>query len=117
MELEDFIRSSVLQIMGGIKAAQSEWDTSHGSGGGVINPAWEGPDDFINRVQEVKFDIAVTVTGKNESGGGGGIKVIALDVSGKTSHSTENSTVSRIAFSIPILPSTTVILKQSGTEG
>jgi Trypsin-co-occurring domain 2 len=111
VELEDFIRSSVLQIMRAIKSAQEEWSTP-ASGAGVISPAWDGPDDFKNRVQEVKFDVAVTAGAKNEGGGGGGIKVVALDLSGKISHSTENSTVSRIAFSIPILPPTTVIQKR-----
>lgn len=81
------------------------------SGAGVISPAWDGPDDFVNRVQEVKFDVAVTATTKKEGGGGGGIKVVALDLSGKIGRSAENSTVSRISFSIPILPPTTVIEK------
>ena len=111
MELEEFIRSSMLQIMQGIRGAQQEWKTPS-SGAGVISPAWDGPDDFVNRVQEVKFDVAVTAATKTEGGGSGGIKVVALDVSGKVSRSAENSTVSRISFSIPILPPTTVIEKR-----
>ena len=109
MELEEFIRASLLQIMKGVKSAQQEWGTTS-SGGGVISPAWGGPDDFANRVQEVKFDIAVTVTTRTETGGGGGIHVVAVDLSGKANHASEDSTVSRISFSIPILPATTTIL-------
>jgi hypothetical protein len=112
MELEEFIRSSVLQIMRGIETAQKEWKTEV-AGAGVISPSWDGPDDFVNRLQEVKFDVAVTVAAKTESGGGGGIKVVALDLSGKVSHSTENNTVSRISFSIPILPPMVTIKKTS----
>jgi hypothetical protein len=95
--------------MKAVKSAQEEWK-SEISGGGVINPSWDGPNDFRNRVQEVKFDIAVTAASKTEGGGSGGIKVLALDLSAKGGHSIENSTVSRIAFSIPILPATTTIL-------
>lgn len=111
MELEEFIRNAILQIMRGIKGAQQEWKLN-GSGAGVISPAWGGSDDHVNRVQEVKFDVAVTATTKSEGGGGGGIKVwAAVDLSGKASRSVENSTVSHISFSVPILPPTTDILE------
>ena len=58
----------------------------------------------------MKFDVAVTASTKSEGGGGGGIKVLAFDLSGKISRSAENSTVSRISFSIPLLLPTTDIL-------
>jgi hypothetical protein len=108
MELQEFICNSLMQIMAGIASAKEKYDSSF-SGDGVICPTWDGPIDQKNRVQEVKFDVAVTVASKTEGGGGGGIKVVALDISGKISHSAENSTVSRISFSVPILPPTTDI--------
>jgi hypothetical protein len=108
MELEEFICNSLIQIMAGIASAKGKYD-SRLSGNGVISPTWDGPDDQRNRMQEVKFDVAVTVTSRTEGGGGGGIKVVALDISGKVSKSAENSTVSRISFSVPILPPTTDI--------
>ncbi|MGP8271895.1 MAG: hypothetical protein ACLQLH_17670 [Terracidiphilus sp.] len=111
MELEQFIHNSMVQIMKGIMSAQKEW-ASTCSGYGVISPAWDGPDDFRNRTQEVKFDVAVTAATKTEGGGGGGIRVVALDLSGKIDRSAEKSTVSRISFSVPILPPTTVIEKR-----
>jgi len=111
MELEEFVQTTLVQIMRGIMSAQKEWD-SKSSGYGVISPAWDGPDDFVNRTQGVNFDVAVTAAKKSERGGGGGIKVIAaFEASGKISNSAENSTVSRISFSVPILPPTTVIRK------
>jgi hypothetical protein len=111
MELEEFVQNSLVQIMRGIMSAQEEWK-SKCSGYGVISPAWDGPDDFRNRTQEVKFDVAVTAATKTEGGGGGGIKVVAFDISGKIGHSVENATVSHISFSVPILPPTTVIEKR-----
>jgi hypothetical protein len=108
VELEEFIRNSLLQIMKGVKTAQTEWAADgsggHVSGGGVINPSWGAS----GRVQEVKFDIAVTAASKTEGGGGGGIKVLSVvDLSGKVVHSAEHNTVSRISFAVPILPATT----------
>jgi|WetSurMetagenome_2_1015567.scaffolds.fasta_scaffold429841_2 hypothetical protein len=111
MELEQFIHNSMVQVMKGIMSAQKEW-ASKGAGYGVISPAWDGPDDFRNRTQEVNFDVAVTAATKTEGGGEGGIKVVALNLSGKIDHSAEKSTVSRISFSVPILPPTTVIKKR-----
>ena len=111
MELEEFIRASLLQIMQAVKSTVIEWGAT-GSGQGVINPSWDGPEDFRNRVRDVTFDIAVTAASKTEGGGGGGIKVLALDLSGKAAHSSENSTASRISFSIPVLLPTTAILKK-----
>jgi hypothetical protein len=102
MELEEFVKSSLIQIMKGVKSAQTEWKDQM-KGGGVINPSW-GDADLKSRVQDVKFDVAVTAGIKNEAGIGGGIKVLALDFSGKGAHVSESSTVSRISFSVPILP-------------
>jgi hypothetical protein len=108
MELQEFICNSLMQIMAGIASAKGKYD-SRSSGDGVICPTWNGPTDQKDRMQEVKFDVAVTATSKTEGGGGGGIRVIALDISAKAGHSVENSTVSRISFSVPILPPTTDI--------
>jgi hypothetical protein len=108
MDLQEFIANSLIQIMTGIASAKGKYD-SRLSGDGVICPTWDGPNDQKERLQEVKFDVAVTATSKTEGGGGGGIKVVALDFSGKISRSAENSTVSRISFSVPILPPTTDI--------
>jgi hypothetical protein len=111
MELEEFIRTSLLDIMRAVKNSQDEWkkETPGIAGAGVISPSWHGPQDFKNRVQEVKFDVAVTAGSKTDGGGGGGIKVLGLDLSAKLNHAAENSTVSRISFSVPILPATTTI--------
>jgi hypothetical protein len=100
MELDEFVRTTLIEIMKGVKSAQQQW--AEMVGGGVINPSF---GKLSKLVQEVKFDVAVTVGSKTETGGGGGIKVWSIaDASGKMNRSTENSTVSRIAFSVPILP-------------
>jgi hypothetical protein len=112
LELEEFVSNTLVQVMHGIMKAQKEW-SSKCSGYGVISPAWDGPDDYRNRTQNGTFDVAITAASKSEGDGGGGIKVIALaDVSGKFNRSVESSTVSRISFSVPILPPTTTIEKR-----
>lgn len=112
MELEEFVCNSLLQVMRGMQNAREEWGQEKSnqiSGDGIICPVWENSKNQKNLVQEVKFDVAVTASTKTEGGGSGGIKVVALDLSGKVLHSAENSTISRISFSIPILPPTTLI--------
>ncbi len=112
VELKDFVHNSLLQIMGGMKTARDDWQKQEErkmSGDGIICPAWNSSDDQPNHVQEVKFDVAVTAATKTEGGGSGGIKVVALDLTGKINHSNENSTISRISFSVSILPPTTLI--------
>ena len=110
MELGDFIKKSLLEIMKAVKEAQHEWNDEM-AGGGVINPSWDGPEDFKNRIQLVSFDVAVTASASSEAGGGGGVKVLSFfDASGKASKVSENSTVSRISLSIPILPATITIV-------
>jgi hypothetical protein len=104
------MNSSRLRWLRGVAGAREAWNKQH-AGDGIISPAWDNAADVRNRVQEVKFDIAVTAATKTEGGGSGGIKVVALNISGKAGHAVENSTVSRIAFSIPILPPTVLIHK------
>lgn len=113
MELDEFVTTTLIQVMKGVKNAQQQW-AAEMQGGGVINPSF---GELKTIVQEVKFDVAVTAGKKTETGGGGGVKVFAAaDISGKVNHSTENSTVSRIAFSVPILPAPITVTEPKPTE-
>ena len=100
MELKDFIRETLLQIMAGVEEAKNGW-----KGGGVINPVLSLDVDFTkNQLQEVCFDVAVTAQDEKTGGAGGGIRVFSVDLAGKAERTTTNSTVSRISFKIPIMP-------------
>jgi hypothetical protein len=55
--------------------------------------------------EPVEFDVAVTESDKTSAGGKAGIKVLsAVEIGGEGSKAWERSTVSRIKFSIPIIP-------------
>lgn len=61
-------------------------------------------------MRDIAFDIAVTATETNASGVKGGLKVVALgEFGGSGDQATKNESVSRITFSVPILPPVTFI--------
>jgi hypothetical protein len=83
---------------------------------GVINPVWGADSNAINSeyIQKVEFDIAVTVSKKGEGGGKAGIKIFsAMEVSGEGKKSHEESSVSRIKFTIPIVPAVQIVTPAS----
>jgi hypothetical protein len=112
MELKDFVAQSLHQIVQGVKEAQAT-DT-----GAVINPriddsSGSNPDalkkagrlfEVSSRlpIEEVDFDVAVTVEESGQAGGkiGAGIKVLGLEAGMSGASETRNSSVSRIRFSV-----------------
>ena len=108
MELKDFISQTLVEIQAGVQDAINK--TIANDTRGAINPVW-GARDAISRqdIQKVNFDIAVTISEKSAGNAEGGIKVVALKIGGGISESTETSNVSRIQFSIPIIPPVTTI--------
>ncbi len=57
-----------------------------------------------SHIQRVEFDVAVTVTEKSGGGGKAGIKVFSIELSGDISKGAEQSTASRVRFTIPFIP-------------
>lgn len=101
MELEQFISQTLSEILKGVQnAIAATRDTK-----GVINPCWGGVDDIGQQhVQDVKFDIAVTVSDKSTASAGGGIKVVGLSLGASGGEEFQSSHISRIQFTIPIVP-------------
>jgi hypothetical protein len=102
MELEEFVAEALVAIQKGVKAAIDLAE----SGGtiGRINPIWSDNIDWPKHVQLVEFDIAVTAGEKSSAGGKGGVKVFSFEIAADGSKGVERSTVSRVKFSIPIVP-------------
>ena len=72
---------------------------------GAINPAWRGEDhDWEKYVQKVEFDVALTVSNTADASGKAGIKVFSVELGGGGSIAHEQSTVSRVKFTVPIVP-------------
>jgi hypothetical protein len=106
VELKEFVTETLIAILEGVDAAINRADESKLLG--VINPLWadEGEKmDWKDYVQPVEFDIAVTATDKVGGGGKASIKLVTVaELSADGSKGTEHSTVNRIKFSIPIVP-------------
>lgn len=109
MELKDFIKTSLVDIITGIKEAQ---DGIFEVSGAAINPIGdENNKEFKNAASDlihrfVEFDVAVSVSNKVGGKGGASINVVAANIGaqGEALHSHESA--SRIKFKVAVkLPS------------
>ena len=108
MELREFVRSTLLEIVAGVSEAQEA--LIEGGSTGVINPPASGN---INRpeyrgtgsrlLEMVEFDVALTVTETSDKGLGGRLSIAAASIGTQRGTSIENSEVSRIQFQVPIV--------------
>jgi len=108
MNLRDFISETLTQILGGVTDAQK----AAAELGGKVSPRLAGAATYASdhgflvahggSAQIVRFDVALTV--KEGTGTKGGIGIVAGIVSlGSTGQSnSENSSVSRVQFSVPL---------------
>jgi hypothetical protein len=98
MELREFIKSSLIDILGGIQDAAAEIHAND-EARGAVNPLRK---EQIFSTQKVAFDIAVTAASEESKGAKGGVKVYVIDagIDGKSTKS--HSTASRLQFSIPV---------------
>ena len=108
MELKDFIKTTLLETMTAIHEAQVEWQANVGKG--AINPAWEDTSDLHRYGREIEFDVAVTAATSASGKATAGIKVMSLDIGAAGQIGSENSTVSRIKFAVPIVPPVQIII-------
>lgn len=110
MELKEFVSNSIVQIIEGVKEAQDK----AGQFGAIVNPTnlflYSGQtgtagqtleDNNVSRL--VEFDIAVTSVEGEKTKGGLGVVVGVLSAGTMGQSEAQNSSVSRIKFSVPIL--------------
>lgn len=112
MELKEFIKTALSDITNAVSELQAELKN-----GAIINPTISidqtitqdaknyvlVKDDTINKIQEVSFDIAVSVADKTKKGGDSKLAISVLSLKGGLLKSNHNEKVSRISFSIPII--------------
>lgn len=119
MDLREFVRETLVEIQYGVHAAIKEC-LADKDFRGAINPVWGSGWDAVTRdhVRLVEFDVAVTVTEASTVDGKAGIKVFSIVEAGAgASANSENSTVSHIKFSVPIIPATTIVWPAEAREG
>ena len=103
MELREFVSDVLSQIREGVSDAISKHP---GMGAGAISPAVKEGNyiDWHKYMKDVEFDVAVTTADKGNVEGSGKIEIFKVfTVGGGGSSSSENSTVSRIKFSVSML--------------
>lgn len=106
MELKEFIKTAIADITDAVSELQSELDN-----GAIVNPTLPNPialktltvDDEIRPIEQLAFDVAVTVTEASGIDGSAkaGISIFGAKIGTETSARTEN--VSRLTFSVPIV--------------
>ena len=108
MELHEFITATLGEIQQGVQAAIDR--TIANGVKGAINPVWGTTKDIgSTHIQNIHFDVAVTAVEKVSNSIEGGIKVVGLRLGGAGSGITESTQVSRIQFSIPVVPPVTTV--------
>ncbi len=107
MELKDFIATTLGEIQEGVQLAINQ--TIKNGVSGAINPNFTETNRNDKLIQNINFDIAVTVSDEEKGDLNTGIKVVGLSVGGQESSSSTTSKVSRIQFSIPIIPPVTQV--------
>ena len=108
MNLKDFISTTLIEIQSGVQAAIDHAVKNNLKG--AINPSWGGSEEISAKlIEKVSFDIAVTVADRAAGAAEAGIKVVGIKIGGSGSASSEMSNVSRIQFSIPVIPPVTTV--------
>jgi hypothetical protein len=116
MELREFVRDTLVEIVKGVVEARPEIVALHGEvnpvGGNFDQPSLAGRQwDFEHgAVEIVAFDVALT-SSKTEGGKSGiGVFLGSIGIGGQLSTQASDSQLSRVKFSVPILlPSQSVL--------
>lgn len=112
MELNEFIKETLLQITQGVKEAQEAVQDHNG----IVNPAEVNGSTMLSThvedkkrlVQVVDFEVGLTATDETNSKKGIGVALGAIKGDAGNNKGSKNTTATKIKFSIPIvLPSMT----------
>ena len=105
MNVEEFVATTLEQIVAGVRRAQM----AAANHGGVVNPQVEtapsGRLDMITAtlLQDVEFDVAVTVSKASKSGASLRVAVPWVGAGVEGSSGNDQSAISRIKFTVPIV--------------
>jgi hypothetical protein len=116
MDLEQFVETTLKQIISGVKKAQdaTQIQGKHPSEANVINPPVMYNADFApngkyfatqdrNLVHFVDFDVAVTADSHSKATGGVSLRIASMGFGGEGGVTDRDSVVSRIKFQVPII--------------
>ncbi|MDR0681819.1 MAG: hypothetical protein LBG15_08240 [Dysgonamonadaceae bacterium] len=107
MELKDFVKETLTQIIDGVKEAQKD----NMNKGAIINPAqYENANNTkqarsegkVYPVQDVDFEIGLEISEIKESKAGIGVAVGIFSTNGNKGQSKGNASVTNVRFTIPV---------------
>jgi hypothetical protein len=107
MELKDFIKETLVEIIRGVSEAQSDILET----GAYIHPMINRTNDKyavanyggrVYTIYDVDFDIAVTASDSSGSKGGIGVFLGSVGIGAKGESNESNVTQNRIKFKVPI---------------
>ena len=106
MELREFVRVTLEQIVQGVSDAQR----AIGDEGGIVNPVdisftKDGAYNSYSHAmpQEVLFDVALTATDKHGATEGIGVFLGGISLGKKTDAGVEQVAVTKVRFSVPLV--------------
>ena len=106
MELKEFVKETLTQIVDGIKEAQEVC----GKIGAIVNPHIDDANDSI-RQEKVSFEVLLSGVENNENKKGIGVWLSSVGVGVNQSDKQENSTHTKVSFDVyvqfPIISSKT----------
>lgn len=109
MDLKEFTKETLTQIIEGVKAANTQMEAS-----GAFVPSsnlssigekhqYSNKDGYDHHVINIDFDVAVSVSESKENNKGGALRILDVaSLGGENNKSYENTSFSRIKFSIPL---------------
>jgi hypothetical protein len=100
IELRDFVSTTLIQIITGIKNAQKD-ESMHDSGAAIC-PIGQSTTDSKVLNQAVNFDITVNAESSRGTQGGIGIFVGPVGVGSKGQSQSAGSSQNRIQFTVPV---------------
>lgn len=104
MNLKEFTTQTLVQIAEGVNEVNRQLKPI---GGFVPNVKIGNSRRFVSDTQEdivdVEFDVAITTTESDGKSGGAGIKVVAFNVGGNVESKSENQTISRVKYTLPLV--------------
>lgn len=109
MDIEEFVETTLIQILGGIKKARECLQADGENIAPIAQPGRRNaPQELYvsqsgHLIYPVDFDIAVTAEGSSDAGGNVGLKIAGIaGIEGGGSTVNRDSVVSRVKFQIPV---------------
>lgn len=108
MELQEFIRTALTEIVAGVAEASEKAVESGAKIGstrlyGYLKEAKVVYDENNNPISQVEFDIALAEGSTKDTKGGIGVYLGAVGLGSQGASHGETSTHSRIKFSVPVI--------------